>query len=189
MLQGIPSLMVSRGTIGGTPTCPDDGSPSISCETLSNDNEFYPGASTDRFYLGQGAYVDATTRTICKVGFYFGGITGTISGKHYEVKIWPMSGNNLGTILTNGTSDALTGITTSGWKMFSWSGAKPVMTGGTAYAITISPQEAADGANFPKVWEDTPVSLSGNAMAWNTSFGRDADFPTYTANIRLYWFA
>lgn len=184
------NTFISNNFAGGGAglSCPDDSSPDISVEGLSNDNEFQ-SLDTDTFYIGQGAYTDATTRTICKIGFYVGGIHGTISSLHYEVKIWPMSGNNLGTLLTDGTSDAITGIASTGWKMFSWSGSKPVMTGGVAHAITISTQEAADGVNYAIVWLDNPDQISGNPMRWNTAFNLDGDLGnTSDVNIRIYWY-
>lgn len=184
------SNLLIPGAAGGSATCPADGSPSVQEATLTDDDELPIGKDATNFSVGQSHYNDATTRTICKVGFYMATGGGTISGKHYAVKIYTLTGNDLNAVITNGTSDTVTGISASNqWVYFSWSGSKPVMTGGTNYAFVLVSTDATDAVNYAIMWARLAATISGNKAAWNSTGVAQVDSATYEANIKIYWFA
>lgn len=177
-------------------SCPADGSPDITA-LATNDDEDAVAIDTDRFYVGQKLFTDASNRIVCKIGFYMEIGAGDISGKFYRAAIWTMTGNNLNAVISNGYSDQITGIVAGGWKDFAWTGSMPSITGGgTTYALTVgsygsgtTTPASPDLTNRAVVWADTPSSaVAGSKAVWNTAGTLETDSTTYDSSIRLYWY-
>jgi hypothetical protein len=176
---------------GGSATCPDNASPDVQEATDSNDDELSLGRNNSpNFSVGQGLYSDATTRTICKVGFFIRVGAGNTSAKNYVVKIYTMTGDALNTVIANGTSDVVTGFNsgTFVWTYFSWSGAKPVMTGGTTYAFVLEATSAVDAANYILAQAPLLSTISGNKMGWSNLGVAEINSATYEMNIKIFWY-
>ena len=172
-------------------TCPSDANPDVQEATNSNDDEMSFGRNaTPNFSVGQGGYSDATTRTICKVGFFIRVGAGTTTAKTYVVKIYTMTGDALNAVITNGTSDVVTGFNsgTYVWTYFSWSGAKPVMTGGTTYAFVLEATSAVDAANYLLAQAPLLTTISGNKMGWDNAGVAEINSATYEMNIKIFWY-
>ena len=172
-------------------TCPDNAFPDVQEATDSNDDQLYVGRNNSpNFSAGQGLYSDATTRTICKVGFFVSTGAGNTSAKTYVVKIYTMTGDNLNAVITNGTSDVVTGFNsgTYTWVYFTWSGARPVMTGGTTYAFVLESTSAVDALNYIQAQAPLLTTISGNKFGWDSSGVAQINSATYEMNIKIFWY-
>lgn len=180
---------------GGSATCPADGSPDIAVPA-QNDDENNVGSAAERIYIGQHNFSQSTggAKDVCKLGFYNGAIIGTISGKAYRASVWTLTGNNLNARVGD-LSDEITGMTTAGWKRFTFSGTKPQLANGTSYALVVATYDVGtttlsspDASNYWRVWADSPSSITGNAGGWSAAGGSEVNSGTVDSCIEVYWY-
>lgn len=90
-----------------------------------------------RYYVGQGAWKNASARCICKVVLKLTKAAGDISGKTYNVRIWDMDGTALNKQL--GASANVTGSNSWNETSVEFSFASCVsLSASTNYAITVN---------------------------------------------------
>lgn len=110
-------------------------------------NDYWAAAGSDATtYWGQSAWVPAADKTICRVDVYVYSIVGDISAIDWQIEVYNMSGNNLGTAATGtATSDAKK-ITGTGWVSFTGLAAQVTTLG--SYGIVLTRSDHSYGAAY-----------------------------------------
>lgn len=171
----------AAAAVGGG-SCPADGSPSEGPAATIEVYRF--GSNTDNIFHGQNEWNDGgVARSICKIAFEVTFIEGDVSGKTYFARIYTLTGTALNAL--QASSNGLTGISTTGWKVLTF--ASPFATGGssTPYGLAIE-APSADGTNYLWVSNSTSAEIAGHRELWNAGgvaqVGSGDD-----SGLRIYW--
>lgn len=143
----------------------------------------------NRTYNGQYQYNDSIARSIGKITVRLTAASGDISGKTYTVRIWTMSGSNLGSNVAS--SSGVSG--NNSWSAtdvdFLFSPAYTISTS-TNYAVTID-QGADDSTNYAsglfglKALFPTTAWPAGLGQ-WDGSGNNQFSDGSYNLNMNLY---
>lgn len=140
-----------------------------------------------RYHIGQYQWQNASSRCICKVSFFLTKSAGDISSKTYSSTIHLVPTADFGTLL--GTSANVNGNN-------SWSATEvefafsPCVTvdAATNIAITISPNQAADGSNYAMAtYDSTGGTITGSTSRFTDSGNGGADYAPADMKMKIYW--
>jgi hypothetical protein len=176
------------GVAAVSASCPADGSPDLSfganpdnVAEVSNNN--YSG------YIGARIY-PSVTKQICKVGFELSLGGGSISSKTYYAEIRSESAAyTIGSAITNGTSDGVTG--SNAWDhttVYFTFATPPTISSGTYYYIII--RSTLDASNYALAWLRVTGVDSGveHAKCDSTSNDCRQDLLTKDTTMRVYYY-
>lgn len=139
------------------------------------------GNDADHYFVGQRSWQWSSAKNVDQIDFYIVDITGDVSSKTYNARIYTMSSTNLGTLL--GTSDNKTGVTAGAWNSFTFSTAVSI-SASTAYALVIT-VNGSDGSNYARtgLW---PTLTNGSAATWGSGKSIVYDLTTEAAPYKIY---
>ena len=135
-------------------------------------------------YGGQGNYDPVTNKVVCSVDINIRNVSGAAD---YYVEIFPMSGNNLGTLDTVNCRSASVNIASSGTKSFT--GLNCPLTGGSYYAFTIVRTDHSFNASAcldDGVYRVNATTWSGNAMSWSGALVNTWSNAAFEFSIKVY---
>lgn len=173
----------------GAASCPADGSPDIS-QTATGDFAHF-GRTTGQYYIGQRWPADQPERRICKITVQVDSGAGDTSTKTWVAQIFTMSGNDLNTVVANGTSATVSGNNPASTAelQFTWV-TPPTLTASTAHAIVISLASGAavDSGVYDYLDASTTDLIIGSFALWDDTKALTADFTTKDLYIKIYYY-
>jgi hypothetical protein len=131
------------------------------------------------YFIGQLNYSPSSTKTICKIDVWFAAEIGNADSRTFTLKIWSLTGANLNTVVSSGTSNPIAGSTISAPQWVTFDGLNATLNSGTSYAITVD-GGAVDASNYFTCYVGA-TTITGTFNRWDsagTSYGGvwDHDF-------------
>ena len=142
--------------------------------------------STPYTYGGQTAYTVSGATSLCRLDVLYDTIVGDVSSLNYYAEVWSMTTTSLNSRVCQ--SAAVTGIASTGWKQFDFSGGCD-LSAATNYAVVLThdgTNDSFNGNNYIRISVTSSTGMAGTAANWKTDKTEMAAYGTYEAAFKYY---